>query len=210
MGARREDTEAGNVISLAARRGGGGPPCFEVLERYWQDIARGRLVPDRRDVNPRRLEPALDHVFVVQRVAPGVARLRVAGVHLTDLMGMDMRGMPLSCLFHADARPLLAETLEAVFTEPARVELSLVALRPLLRARVTARMLLLPLRDDHGRVSRAIGCLDARGPARAPQRFSIDGHTHRTLIGYGQPPVRTAKGPDAQRPALSLVWSSDG
>ena len=37
-------------------------------------------------------------------MAPSVARFRLAGAHLSELMGMEVRGMPMTALFLPDAR----------------------------------------------------------------------------------------------------------
>ena len=53
---------------------------------------------------------------------------------------------------------------------------------------VAARMLLLPLKSDLGDVTRAMGAIVTDGAiGRNPRRMVIEGHTHRTLVGYGEP-----------------------
>ncbi|MEC9102783.1 MAG: PAS domain-containing protein, partial [Pseudomonadota bacterium] len=73
-------------------------PIKEV-EAYWQAIRAGRLVPRRSDIDPRGIERALEFAFVAERIATGLGRLRIAGSHLTDLLGMEVRGMPLTAFF---------------------------------------------------------------------------------------------------------------
>eukprot|EP00903_Cladosiphon_okamuranus_P018536 g17059.t1 len=64
-------------------------PIKEV-EAYWQAIRAGRLVPRRSDIDPRGIERALEFAFVAERIATGLGRLRIAGSHLTDLLGMEI------------------------------------------------------------------------------------------------------------------------
>ena len=61
------------------------------LRDYWQSLRRGRAVPARADVEPHGISRALDYAFVLERIAPGAARFRLAGRHLIDLMGMEVR-----------------------------------------------------------------------------------------------------------------------
>lgn len=191
---KRADDES-NVIPLAEGRGGPQDGIAQ-LESYWHRLCDGRLMPDRHEVDPRGLSDNLDRVFLIERLAPGVTRFRLAGQHLCDLMGMDVRGMPLTAFFLPSARAEIAEASEAVFAEPARVELTLEGPRGMMRGRMAGRMLLLPLRDRAGGVTRALGAMIAAGPSiRAPQRFEVVAQQRRTLIGYGQRPPRPATGP---------------
>ena len=68
------------------------------LEAYWQALRGNRMVPLRADVDPRGIESALDFAFIVERVSRH-ARFRLAGSQISELMGMDVRGMPLTSLF---------------------------------------------------------------------------------------------------------------
>lgn len=65
------------------------------LRAYWDELRQGRAVPTRADVQPAGIGDGLDYAFILERIAPGAARFRLAGRHLVDLMGMEVRGMPL-------------------------------------------------------------------------------------------------------------------
>lgn len=176
-----------NIVDLAAHRQGNRTDAVSELETYWQTLCAGRIMPYRDEVDPRGMSGALSQIFLIERIAPGTARFRVAGQDLTDLMCMDLRGMPMSCIIRPEGRQRLSDTLKALFDEPARVELTLEGGKSLLRGRIAARLVCLPLRDRTGSVGRAIGCLAAGGAkVRAPQRFDIVGELRRTLIGYGK------------------------
>lgn len=186
-----------NVVDLTARRHSNQTDAFSELEAYWQTLCAGRIMPYRDEVDPRGLNGSLSQIFLIERIAAGTARFRVAGQDLNDLMGFDLRGMPMSSIIRTEARQRLSDTLRALFDEPARVELTLDSGKSLLRGRVAARLVCLPLRDRTGSVGRAIGCLAAGGAKiRTPQRFDIVGELRRTLIGYG--------GPKPTTPAFSL------
>lgn len=189
---QNQDTSIGRVVSLFLRKPA-ETDCFTEVESYWQTLCDGRLMPRRAELDPRGIVGALDRTFLLERVAPGVARFRLAGNHLADLMGMEVRGMPLTCFFAPAARAGIADAVEAVFSEPARVDLWLTGPGRIARGAMSARMLLLPLRDDQGQVTRALGCLSASLPmGRTPNRFTITSDSRRTLIGYGNRPEGVA------------------
>lgn len=148
-------------------------PLREV-EAYWDALRAGRLVPRRSDIDPRGIERALEFSFVMERIAPGLGRLRIAGSHLTDLMGMEVRGMPLSTLVTPSSRDRFSEALEEVFSGPAKVEISLHAEKAIGKPELEARMILLPLKSDLGDITRVLGCLVSHGKiGRAPRRFDF-------------------------------------
>lgn len=208
-----------NVVALESRRPGAQKALREV-EDYWLALAKGRLMPLRSEVDPRALAGKLDRVFMLELVAPQQARFRVAGNRLSGLLGMDLRGMPLTALFHPAARDDLTDALEALFCEPARIAMRLdwgVAIPPAPARQ--AHLLLLPLRDDRtNKATRALGVLDWEGTVTPPQRFRIARQERRTLIGYAHAPEparqpapgkgaeQERKGPGPKRhPTLTLV-----
>ncbi|WP_159458411.1 PAS domain-containing protein [Roseisalinus antarcticus] len=149
-------------------------PALRQMERYWNELRGGHRLPQRRDVDPARLEDSLPHAFLMQRVAPNVGRLRVAGQQLTKVLGMDPRGMPLTAFFGVEARKVLSEQLRAVFDGPTIVEIPVASRRGLGRPRLSGRLLLLPLIGDDGMVSACLGALMVDGTiGSAPRRFDI-------------------------------------
>lgn len=142
---------------------------------YWNSMRRGADVPLRTEIDPRGIEALLSNAFIAEKIAPGLARLRIAGAHLADIMGMEVRGMPLSALIDPADRDRLADALVDLFERPAQLRLDLTAQTGRGRgAKLTATMLVLPLRSDLGDVSRALGCLVTSGQiTSAPQRFRI-------------------------------------
>lgn len=178
--------DGAKIIQFAAARAERDDPALLHVERYWDDLRMGRLVPARADIDPRGLSPALDRAFILERVAPGLARFRVAGRSLSDVMGLQVNGLPVSVCFRSDARDRLGELLEDVFNDPAIVRVSVRAPTGVGRAPFGGQMLLLPLRDDLGGMSRALGCLATSGCAgRTPRRFVIDSATSQNLRENG-------------------------
>lgn len=162
-----------NIISLEPRTMEGYFPAVNEVEGYWTALAEGGI-PRRARIDPRGIEGALHNAFVLERVAPTVARFRLAGMHLADLMGMEARGMPLTALFLPEARAAAGHALDRAFDGPAKVTLMLAGERGIGRGPLDARMVLLPLLDDGGRVSRVLGALEAKGAiGRQPRRFAL-------------------------------------
>ena len=165
---------------------GQGGPRFALLAQvraYWQGLRQGTALPTRDKIDPRGIAEALESTFLLERIAPGVARFRIAGLHLHDLIGLDVRGMPLSTLFDPASRKRLSDGVEAVFTSPAILEMWLEAECGLGRPHLEGRMLLLPLGDTQGHTTLALGCLAmAGGMGRAPRRFAMMGLMREALV----------------------------
>ena len=177
-------------------------PEIQRVEAYWESLRRGRLVPLRSEIDPRGLSGVLENAFVLERIAAGLARFRVAGSQFTKMMGMEVRGMPISAAFTPDGRTKLSDALEAVFAEPACVTLDCVSETGIGRPPLSARMVLLPLRCDLGEVSRVLGALALDGEVgRTPRRLDVAGIEHRTLTGYAEAPVIPARVTPATTPA---------
>ncbi|NDW52204.1 PAS domain-containing protein [Aliiroseovarius sp. PrR006] len=164
----------GNVVSLLSARQGKTYPAIAQVKAYWHGLRNGRLCPTRQEVDPRGMAGALHEAFILEKIAPGLARIRLAGQHLNDVLNMEVRGMPISVFFEADARNELHRALEALFDMPAQITLYLAAAGGAFRKPVEAQMVMLPLRDEDGQVTRVLGALQVDGALKSgPHRFSI-------------------------------------
>ena len=147
---------------------------LDTLERYWRQIRKADRLPARTDVDPARIDTCLPHSFIVERVAPGVLRLRVAGSRLSEALGMEVRGMPLTALFLPEGREVLASRIDEVFDGPRIMEFPIRSPKSLGRPAMMGRLLILPLLDGEGRVSRAMGAMITEGSVgRGGRRFTI-------------------------------------
>ncbi|CAD0185635.1 PAS domain protein [Ruegeria sp. THAF57] len=157
-------------------------------EAYWSALLTGGEVPMRSQIDPRGLENILENTFILERIAPGLARFRLAGSHLNRLAGMEVRGMPLTAFFEPSARSQVTEILEQVFAGPAIAEFELEGAGKPGRAHLDARMILLPLKSDLGDVSRVLGVLASNGAIGAtPRRFGVLGQKVRTVASIQSP-----------------------
>lgn len=177
-----------NVVSLAQRKAQIAPRTMQLIESYWEGLRNGRLVPARLDVDPRGMTGALEFAFVLERIAPGMARFRVAGKSLNDLMGVEVRGMPFSTFLEPQFRGDMSDAMEAVFAEPAVVRMKLLSEGGFGRKPLAAQLILLPLRSDLGDITRVLGALHYDGAhGRQPRRFAITGQSRQTLVGHAEP-----------------------
>ncbi len=173
--------EAGRkIVNLSRYRNEMHHPALKQIDAYWEGLRteakNGGRVPRRADIDPRGIDRALNQAFILERIAPGLARIRIAGMHLSDLMGMEVRGMPFTSLFTAPARRRMTDVLESVFEGPRKAEISIVAEKGIGRPALAGRILLLPLRSDLGDVTRILGGFATIGNiGRTPRRFDISG-----------------------------------
>ncbi len=208
-------------MAYFGKGGRGGPSDTETavarfgmlaeVRAYWEGLRHGGDLPDRDDIDPRGIAGALENTFLLERVAPGVARFRLAGMQMHDLMGMDVRGMPLTALIEPAGRARMSGQLETVFAGPGTLEISLEAERGLGRPAIEGRMLLLPLIGTRGTVDLVLGCLAIHGAmGRTPRRFAISG----IVAGTIERPARLSRPvatPDKLRDAVRvpLHWLAE-
>ncbi|OIQ27806.1 MAG: diguanylate cyclase [Alphaproteobacteria bacterium MedPE-SWcel] len=194
-------TEQDKVVAMDRFRSRSNLSPLRQAEAYWSALRQGDEIPSRSQVDPRGLENILSQTFILERVAPGIARFRLAGQKVNELAGMEVRGMPLTAFFTADARKNVSASLEHMFADPSILEFDLKTEASRLRGSRSARMILLPLRSDLGDVSRALGVLVYDGGAsRVSQRFTVEKCDMRQV---GKAPAAAQK-TDAKTPRRGL------
>lgn len=211
---QRRDTLPENIIPLHKFRPGQTVNPLRLVEGYWSALREGNDLPKRSQVHPRGLSDVLEYVFILERVAPGVARFRIAGSQWTALAGMEVRGMPISSFFRTTGRADMAAALEACFDTPAVIEAHLTA-RSLQRAPdVPGKLIMLPMRCDLGRISRILGAAKMSGPMVSDAyRLEMSDVSVKPVFGDrpAPPPSAHTAAPTStpRRPHLELVHSSD-
>ena len=228
-----EYLKGGKIISIRPEPKPAKFNAVRQVEAYWEGLRNGRPMPARAEVDPRGITDALEYAFVLEKIAPGMARLRVAGRHLSDLLGMEVRGMPISAMFLPEARARLQEAIETAFSAPASLRFDLAGDTGFTRPALQAQMYLAPLRDEAGLPTRLLGALQSSGKiGRAPRRFDIrelevnrlmgePGEaaplTRRAIPGFGEHATgfdrrkapRAAPASRPLKPRLELVYSAD-
>ena len=171
---KSDDISTSKLVNLADYDPNKPTRILAEMRDYWQSLRRGKAIPLRSDIDPRGISRGLDFAFVLERMAPGSARFRLAGRHLVELMGMEVRGMPLCAVMNPSSRGRLSDVLEAVFRAPQLAELDLKSEAEYGRPALIGRMLLLPLKSDLGDVTRVLGCLISEGSVGvSPRRFDL-------------------------------------
>ncbi|MEL6449881.1 MAG: PAS domain-containing protein [Pseudomonadota bacterium] len=195
----KSDRNPHNILTMTEFRAEVGYSAISQVEAYWEGLRGARLMPKRSEIDPRGIESALEYTFVLERIAPGMARIRIAGSHLSDLMGMEVRGMPLTSLITPPCRRQINDVLEDVCQRPAACELRLNAETTVTKPHLDARLLLLPLKSDLGDVSRILGCMVAQGEiGHTPRRFDVVGAKIRPISAPSTVPAppKPVKTPD--------------
>ncbi|MGH1368925.1 MAG: PAS domain-containing protein [Maritimibacter sp.] len=196
-----EYLKGSNVISIAPIRAETHFPAVGRVEGYWEGLRNGRLMPARSEVDPRGISGELEFAFILEKVAPGLARIRLGGMHLNDLMSMEVRGMPITAMFLPESRRQMQQILESVLESPAIVRLTLESDSGLTRPKLDAQMILMPLKDEEGRPTRILGAIQAKGTiGRGPRRFNIVTSDIKPILDDGSLPTQAA--PRRNHPAL--------
>ena len=190
-------------------------PVLDSLRSYWENLRAGRIAPYRSEIDPREFKHALENMFILEIVGEKNIRVRLAGMKMCEMMGMEVRGMsPRAFMMPGDREKFDATILEVV-EKPAVTELVMETVDYNGRSG-TAYVLMMPLRSDFGEITRILGCItDAGEMYEAPVRMRIT-RTNTDLIifdqnkegeeraaGFGE--SRSDFGDEANRPALSSI-----
>lgn len=176
------------------------------VRAYWEGLRRGDKLPLREAVDPRGIAGALDVVFMAERIGPGLARFRIAGMKINELCEAEVRGLPLSLLFAPPARPQFSATLERVFSQPTIAELAVEAERGIGRPALEGRILLLPLVSSRGLPDLCLGCFALEGEVgRTPRRFAIKAAVEQVQPVAAAMELAEAPVPFRPKPYLRLV-----
>lgn len=212
-----------NVISMHEHKANSRDRHLRNVEAYWRSLSKNGLVPLRSSIKPKEITAALPYTFVGEAVHPGVVRLRVSGMHLNDLMGMSVAGMPFSALFSSECRSKLEVATQQMFETSSVLDIACGHYGSTGGTSFEASLIVLPLRSEAGTVNKMLGCLETRGQiGPPPHRLAI------RKIGFRPfQPTRTFAMPRVSRltiaaensvsfegkvmpaPALKLVISND-
>lgn len=147
---------------------------INILRNHWDSVREGKLPPFRSEISPRSLPDVLDTLFILEQLSPNDLRVRIAGLTICEMMGMEVRGQTPMTFFEEKARARFDAVVENVLTRPTIARLGLSTTDKLGNAG-KVEMILLPLRSDFGDVNRIIGCVTVpKMGFTAPIRYKID------------------------------------
>ena len=146
---------------------------IHTLRSHWESLRINGELPLRADITPRQIPDVLDSLFIFERLNPQDVRVRIAGLTICEMMGMEVRGQSPMSFFDDSTRRRFAAVITDVLDRPTIAYLGLDTVDKM-GNESRAEMILLPLRSDFGDVTRVIGCVT--GPAEgftAPMRFHV-------------------------------------
>jgi hypothetical protein len=126
---------------------------------YWDTLRGNKPAPRREDFDPAKLKHHLGDLFILTDKGERTPFFRLAGTHLCDLFGRELRDSPFSDLWPAAsatfpcrvARGILQHQLPVVFDIEAEDDHG--------AAPLAFEMLLLPLSSDNDKAPRLLGAL---------------------------------------------------
>jgi hypothetical protein len=128
------------------------------LHRHWRELRRNGAPPDRNDLDPAAIAPALQDVFILGRGPDGLWRYRVAGTRMSAYADRDLRGELFTAWWRPHDQLDLSRLLAAATAEGAPVVGGVSALSTR-RERHLLEFILLPLRHGGQDGLRMIGGL---------------------------------------------------
>lgn len=148
-------------------------PILNSLKQYWETLRAGRLAPYRSEIDPRQFEHALENMFILEIIGDENIRVRLAGMKLCEMMGMEVRGMSPRAFMMPEDRVRFDEAIMDVVRKPAVSEFVMETVDYNGKSG-TAYLLLMPLRSDFGEITRILGCISDNSESyEAPVRMRI-------------------------------------
>jgi hypothetical protein len=134
----------------------------ETLFLYWNKVRGDRKMPRRFEIEPGKITAILPSTFILERVDAETYRFRLAGTHVCEIFGSELRGANFLDGWSGTDRLSLVRHLSALAKQGA-VETIHMEAAPLARASTPFEVVLLPLHhmtDDVDRVLGAFSPLD--------------------------------------------------
>lgn len=129
---------------------------ISALFDYWNAKRAGRPAPMRSEINPGEIRSILPNVFILERESDTSFRFRLAGTGLCSIYGMEFRNHNLLSMWQEDCLDTLRNALDEV-TRNAAVSVVEYTASTNEHREATFEMILLPLAQDNGVISRIIG-----------------------------------------------------
>ncbi len=156
---------------------------LQSVRNYWDGLRGERTAPCRSELDPKQFAAALENVFILERVSALDVRIRLSGAKINQVLDREGRGLAFEMLFDASSHDRLAQILGDVFEIPCTAELRLQC-QTNGRVAGQARMILLPLSNENGELTRAFGCVQIE--------FGLHTHVGRYAIVQGMTqPIQT-------------------
>ena len=129
-----------------------------VLFSYWNAVRGERATPRRFEIEPAKIAAILPWTFILERVDADAFRFRLAGTHVCDIFGVELRGTNFLDGWSSQDRQAVVRHLAALTKHGAVLSIYLEA-APVARASSQFEALLLPLRHTDDKIDRILGAL---------------------------------------------------
>lgn len=156
----------------------------EMMLSYWAGLrgARGQA-PRREDVSPRAFKRALPDVFLIERMDRHTFAFRLAGTRVCAIYGRELRDHNFISLWPAHDQNAVKAVMERAL-KTATPAVFTAVVETLDRRQAEVEILLMPLADDNGQVTRLLGLfvtVDAL-PAFSDFRIAVQALKRAALI----------------------------
>ena len=125
---------------------------------YWQSIAPDSGAPARGDIEPRALKSHLPDIFMLERLDRAVFAFRLAGTRLCARYGRELRDHDFVRLWPTTQQGVVLEALNRCLQSAQPITMTGYA-SLLNGASVPLEVLLLPIADTEGKITRVLGAL---------------------------------------------------
>ena len=98
---------------------------IRTLRSHWQSLCDGDELPLRSEIDPRAIPDVLDSLFILERLNPTDIRVRIAGLTVCEMMGMEVRGLSPMTFFTNSAKGRFAAVASDVLDNPVIARLGL-------------------------------------------------------------------------------------
>lgn len=135
----------------------------QTLFAYWDKVRGNRATPRRFEIDPGKIAGILPSTFILERLDPETYRFRLAGTHVCDMFGSELRGTNfLSGWSHSDRTSLVRHL--AALSKQGAIETIHLEAAPVARASTSFEAILLPLRHTGDTIDRVLGALAPLAP----------------------------------------------
>lgn len=146
------------------------------LATHWLDLyaAGGNSIPRVSTIDALSLGRHLPDICILNHDGGNVFRFRLAGGHVNDFYGCDVRGKQLTDLVTSPTRERLIGMAHAILRPPAAILHGMSGMLPQWNYSVALQRLSLPLADGTGRVRHIISATVHSRHAPDPSQDSVD------------------------------------
>lgn len=131
-------------------------PNTQELLKYWDGLRRDRTTPCRQDVQPQHIKRLLPNIFMLERFDEDHLVFRLAGTRLCERYGREFRAHNFLSLWRGADRFRMRDFLDQVIKRPSPGLIKCRA-ETLDRITIDAEMLVLPMMDSQGAITRILG-----------------------------------------------------